>query len=154
MPRAMLVVVFIFDITLEEKFTMTNKEKLIQMLTKDHIIVDDFTEQCGHNFTGLLNSNMLVYLDLYNSGVKYFIVIPRFINTEKQLVLDYNQLPENTRLYVDYISDEDMPGVQLYLQYSSVCTIETLNKTLNSKYNDMFRILSNLLTDNRTEFPI
>ena len=45
----MLVVVFIFDITLEEKFTMTNKEKLIQMLTKDHIIVDDFTEQCGHN---------------------------------------------------------------------------------------------------------
>lgn len=141
MPRAMLVVVFIFDITLDEKFTMTNKEKLIQMLTKDHIIVDDFTEQCGHNFTGLLNSNMLVYLDLYNSGVKYFIVIPRFINTEKQLVLDY-------------ISDEDMPGVQLYLQYSNVCTIETLNKTLNSKYNDMFRILSNLLTENRTEFPI
>lgn len=97
---------------------------------------------------------MLVYLDLYNSGVKYFIVIPRFINTEKQLVLDYNQLPENTRLYVDYISDEDMPGVQLYLQYSSVCTIETLNKTLTSKYNDMFRVLSDLLTDNRTEFPI
>lgn len=58
---------------------MTNKEKLIQMLTKDHIIVDDFTEQCGHNFTGLLNSNMLVYLDLYNSGVKYFIVIPIII---------------------------------------------------------------------------
>lgn len=133
---------------------MTNKEKLIQILTKEHIIVDDFTEQYEHNFTGLLNSDMLVYLDLYNSGVKYFIVIPRFISTEKQLVLDYNQLPENTRLYIDYISDEDMPGVQLYLQYSSVCTIETLNKTLNSKYNDMFRILSNLLTENRTEFPI
>ena len=133
---------------------MTNKEKLIQILTKEHIIIDDFTEQYGHSFTGLLNSDMLVYLDLYNSGVKYFIVIPRFISTEKQLVLDYNQLPENTKLYVDYISDEDMPGVQLYLQYSSVCTIETLNKTLNSKYNNMFRILSNLLTENRTEFPI
>ena len=154
MPRAMLVVVFIFDITLEEKFTMTNKEKLIQILTKDHIIVDDFTEQYNHNFTGLLNSDMLVYLTMYNTSVKYFIVIPRFISTEEQLVIDYNQLPENTRLYVDYISDEDIPGVQLYLQYSSVCTIETLNKTLNSKYNDMFRILSNLLTENRTEFPI
>lgn len=133
---------------------MTNKEKLIQILTNDHIIVDDFTEQYEHNFTGLLNSDMLIYLDLYNSGVKYFIVIPRFISTKKQLVIDYNQLPENTRLYVDYILDEDMPGIQLYLQYSSVCTIETLNKTLNSKYNDMFRILSNLLTENRTEFPI
>lgn len=133
---------------------MTNKEKLIQILTKNHIIVDDFTEQYNHNFTGLLNSDMLVYLDLYNSGVKYFIVIPKFISTDEQLVIDYNQLPENTRLYVDYILDEDMPGVQLYLQYSSVCTIETLNKTLNSKYNDMFRILSNLLTENRTEFPI
>lgn len=133
---------------------MTNKEKLIQILTKEHIITDDFTEQYNHNFTGLLNNNMLVYLTIYNTSVKYFIVIPRFISTEKQLVLDYNQLPENTRLYIDYISDENMPGVQLYLQYSSVCAIETLNKTLNSKYNDMFRILSNLLTENRTEFPI
>ena len=133
---------------------MTNKEKLIQILIKEHIINDDFTEQHNHNFTGLLNNNMLVYLTMYNTSVKYFIVIPKFINTEKQLVLDYNQLPENTRLYVDYISNEDMPGVQLYLQYSSVCTIETLNKTLNSKYNDMFRILSNLLTENFTEFPI
>ena len=133
---------------------MTNKEKLIQILTKEHIITDDFTEQYNHNFTGLLNSDILVYLTMYNTSVKYFIVIPRFISTEEQLIIDYNQLPENTRLYVDYISDEDMPGVQLYLQYSSVCTIETLNKTLNSKYNDMFRILSNLLTENRTEFPI
>lgn len=133
---------------------MTNKEKLIQILTKEHIITDDFTEQYNHNFTGLLNSDMLVYLDLYNSGVKYFIVIPKFISTEKQLGIDYNQLPENTQLYIDYILDEDMPGIQLYLQYSGVCTIETLNKTLNSKYNDMFRILSNLLTENRTEFPI
>lgn len=133
---------------------MTNKEKLIQILTKEHIITDDFTEQYNHNFTGLLNSNMLVYLTMYNTSVKYFIVIPKFISTDEQLVIDYNQLPENTRLYVDYISDEDMPGVQLYLQYSNVCTIETLNKTLNSKYNDMFRILSNLLTENRTEFPI
>lgn len=133
---------------------MTNKEKLIQILTKEHIITDDFTEQYNHNFTGLLNSNMLVYLTMYNTSVKYFIVIPKFISTEKQLVLDYNQLPENARLYVDYILDKDGPGIQLYLQYSGVCTIETLNKTLNSKYNDMFRILSNLLTENRTEFPI
>ena len=133
---------------------MTNKEKLIQILTKEHIITDDFTEQYNHNFTGLLNSNILVYLTMYNTSVKYFIVIPKFISTDEQLVIDYNQLPENTRLYVDYILDEDMPGVQLYLQYSSVCTIDTLNKTLNSKYNDMFRILSNLLTENRTEFPI
>lgn len=133
---------------------MTNKEKLIQILTKEHIITDDFTEQYNHNFTGLLNSNMLVYLTMYNTSVKYFIVIPKFISTDEQLVIDYNQLPENTRLYVDYILDEDTQGIQLYLQYSSVCTLDTLNKTLNSKYNDMFRILSNLLTDNRTEFPI
>lgn len=97
---------------------------------------------------------MLIYLTIYNTSVKYFIVIPKFINTEKQLVLDYNQLPENTRLYVDYISDEDMPGVQLYLQYSSVCTLDTLNKTLNSTYKNLSRILSDLLTENRTEFPI
>lgn len=133
---------------------MTNKEKLIQILTKEHIITDDFTEQYNHNFTGLLNSNMLVYLTMYNTSVKYFIVIPKFISTDEQLVIDYNQLPENKRLYVDYILDEDTQGIQLYLQYSSVCTLDTLNKTLNSKYNDMFRILSNLLTDNRTEFPI
>lgn len=133
---------------------MTNKEKLIQILTKEHIITDDFTEQYNHNFTGLLNSNMLVYLTMYNTSVKYFIVIPKFISTDEQLVIDYNQLPENTRLYVDYILNEDTQGIQLYLQYSSVCTLDTLNKTLNSKYNDMFRILSNLLTDNRTEFPI
>lgn len=69
---------------------MTNKEKLIQILTKEHIILDDFTEQYDHNFTGLLNSDMLVYLDLYNSGVKYFIVIPKFISTDEQLVIDYN----------------------------------------------------------------
>lgn len=133
---------------------MTNKEKLIQILTKEHIITDDFTEQYNHNFTGLLNNNMLVYLTMYNTNVKYFIVIPKFINTEKQLVLDYNQLPENTRLYVDYISDEDMPGVQLYLQYSGVCTLDTLNKSLNSKYKNLSRILSDLLTENFTEFPI
>ncbi len=133
---------------------MTNKEKLIQILTKEHIILDDFTEQYDHNFTGLLNSDMLVYLDIYNSSVKYFIVIPKFISTEKQLVLDYNQLPENTRLYVNYISDEDMPGIQLYLQYSGVCSLDTLNKTLNSKYKNLSRILSDLLTENFTEFPI
>ena len=133
---------------------MTNKEKLIQILTKEHIITDDFTEQYNHNFTGLLNNNMLAYLTIYNTSVKYFIVIPKFVSTEEQLVIDYNQLPENTRLYVDYILDEDRPGVQLYLQYSSVCALDTLNKTLNSKYNDMFRVLSNLLTENRTEFPI
>lgn len=133
---------------------MTNKEKLIQILTKEHIINDDFTEQYDHDFTGLLNSNMLVYLDIYNSSVKYFIVIPKFINTEKQLVIDHNQLPENTRLYVDYILDEDMPGVQLYLQYSNICALDTLNKTLNSKYKNLSRILSDLLTENFTEFPI
>ena len=133
---------------------MTNKEKLIQMLTKDHIIVDDFTEQCGHNFTGLLNSNMLVYLTMYNTSVKYFIVIPKFISTDEQLVIDYNQLPENTRLYVDYILDEDTQGIQLYLQYSSVCTLDTLNKTLNSKYKNLSCILSDLLTKNFIEFPI
>lgn len=133
---------------------MTNKEKLIQMLTKEHIINDDFTEQYDHDFTGLLNDDMLVYLDIYNVSVKYFIVIPKFICTEKQLVIDYNQLPENTKLYVDYILDEDMPGVQLYLQYSSVCNIETLSKTLNSKYKEVSRVLSNLLTENITKFPI
>ena len=133
---------------------MTNKEKLIQILTKEHIILDDFTEQYDHNFTGLLNSDMLVYLDIYNVSVKYFIVIPKFISTEKQLVIDYNQLPENTKLYVDYILDEDMPGVQLYLQYSGVCSLDTLNKTLNSKYKNLSRILSDLLTENFTEFPI
>ena len=133
---------------------MTNKEKLIQILTKEHIITDDFTEQYNHNFTGLLNSNMLVYLTMYNTSVKYFIVIPKFISTEKQLVIDYNQLPENTRLYVDYILDEDIPGIQLYLQYSGVCTLDTLNKTLNSTYNNLSRALSDLLTENFTEFPI
>ena len=97
---------------------------------------------------------MLVYLDIYNVSVKYFIVIPKFISTEKQLVIDYNQLPENTKLYVDYILDEDMPGVQLYLQYSGVCSLDTLNKTLNSKYKNLSRILSDLLTENFTEFPI
>ena len=106
---------------------MTNKEKLIQILTKEHIITDDF---------------------------KYFVVIPKFIDTEKQLILDYNQLLDNTRLYVDYILDEDMPGVQLYLQYSGVCNVDTLNKTLNSKYKELSRILSGLLTDNATKFPI
>ena len=104
---------------------MTNKEKLIQILTKEHIITDDFTEQYNHNFTGLLNSNMLVYLTMYNTSVKYFIVIPKFISTDEQLVIDYNQLPENTRLYVDYILDEDTQGIQLYLQYSSVCTLKS-----------------------------
>lgn len=133
---------------------MTNKEKLIQILTKEHIITDDFTEQYDHNFTGLLNNDMLVYLDIYNSSVKYFIVIPKFISTEKQLVINHNQLPENTRLYVDYILDEDMPGVQLYLQYSNICALDTLNKTLNSKYKNLSRILSDLLTENFTEFPI
>lgn len=133
---------------------MTNKEKLIQILTKEHIITDDFTEQYEHNFTGLLNSDMLVYLDIYSSRVKYFVVIPKFICDEKQLVLDYNRLPENTRLYVDYISDEDMPGVQLYLQYSGVCDINTLNRTLNSKYKELSRVLSELLTENFTKFPI
>ncbi len=133
---------------------MTNKEKLIQILTKEHIITDDFTEQYEHNFTGLLNSDMLVYLDIYNTSVKYFVVIPKFIDTEKQLILDYNQLLDNTRLYVDYILDEDMPGVQLYLQYSGVCNVDTLNKTLNSKYKELSRILSGLLTDNVTKFPI
>lgn len=67
---------------------MTNKEKLIQILTKEHIITDDFTEQYEHNFTGLLNSDMLVYLDIYNTSVKYFVVIPKFIDTEKQLISD------------------------------------------------------------------
>lgn len=133
---------------------MTNKEKLIQILTEEHIITDDFTEQYDHNFTGLLNSNMLVYLTMYNTSVKYFIVIPKFISTEKQLVIDYNQLPENTRLYVDCVLDEDMPCIQLYLQYSGVCTLDTLNKTLNSRYNDLSRLLSDLLTENFTEFPI
>lgn len=133
---------------------MTNKEKLIQILTKEHIITDDFTEQYNHNFTGLLNSNMLVYLTMYNTSVKYFIVIPKFISTDEQLVIDYNQLPENTRLYVDYILDEDTQGIQLYLQYSSVCTLDTLNKTLNSKYKNLSCILSDLLTKNFIEFPI
>lgn len=133
---------------------MTNKEKLIQILTKEHIITDDFTEQYNHNFTGLLNSNMLVYLTIYNTSVKYFIVIPKFISTDEQLVIDYNQLPENTRLYVDYILDEDTQGIQLYLQYSSVCTLDTLNKTLNSKYKNLSCILSDLLTKNFIEFPI
>lgn len=133
---------------------MTNKEKLIQILTKEHIITDDFTEQYNHNFTGLLNSNMLVYLTMYNTSVKYFIVIPKFISTDEQLVIDYNQLPENTRLYVDYILDEDTQGIQLYLQYSSVCILDTLNKTLNSKYKNLSCILSDLLTKNFIEFPI
>ena len=133
---------------------MTNKEKLIQILTKEHIITDDFTEQYNHNFTLLLNSNMLVYLTMYNTSVKYFIVIPKFISTDEQLVIDYNQLPENTRLYVDYILDEDTQGIQLYLQYSSVCTLDTLNKTLNSKYKNLSCILSDLLTKNFIEFPI
>lgn len=133
---------------------MTNKEKLVQILTKEHIITDDFTEQYEHNFTGLLNSDMLVYLDIYNSKVKYFVVIPKFICDEKQLVFDYNRLPENTRLYVDYILDEDMPGIQLYLQYSGVCDINTLSRTLNSKYKELSRVLSELLTENFTKFPI
>ena len=97
---------------------------------------------------------MLVYLTMYNTSVKYFIVIPKFISTDEQLVIDYNQLPENTRLYVDYILDEDTQGIQLYLQYSSVCTLDTLNKTLNSKYKNLSCILSDLLTKNFIEFPI